>query len=57
MIRNNFNKYKKPLLNELSKYELPIIPIPPILKAHNPEEAVIYGCYYLSKTKHERINK
>lgn len=56
-VGTHFNKYKKPLLAELSKYELPIIPIPPILKAHNPEEAVIYGCYYSSKAEHERINK
>lgn len=42
-------KYEKPLLAELKKYELPIVPIPPIRRAKHPEEAVIYGCYQVAK--------
>lgn len=56
-VGTHFSKYKKPLLEELAKYELPIIPIPPIIKAVNPEEAVVYGCYHLSKKAYEQINQ
>ncbi len=48
-VGTHFNRYKDPLLKELKKYEIPIVPIPPIRCAINPEEAVIYGCYDLSK--------
>lgn len=48
-VGTHFQKYKEPLLKELKKYEIPLVPIPPIKKAIRPEEAVIYGCYELSK--------
>lgn len=48
-VGTHFEKFKKPLLAELDKYSLPITPIPPIIRAKNPEEAVIYGCYLLGK--------
>lgn len=39
-----------PLLEaELKRYELPIVPIPPIVQAQRPEEAVVYGCYDLAR--------
>lgn len=44
-----FSKYEAYLKAELKKYELPIVPIPPIVEAKRPEEAVIYGCYDLAK--------
>lgn len=48
-VGSHFHKYEKPLMAELKKYENPMVPIPPITAAKNPEEAVIYGCYELIK--------
>lgn len=48
-VGTHFAKFKAPLLKELKKYELPIVPIPPIVRAKHPEEAVIYGCLELLK--------
>lgn len=44
-----FERYGSYLTAELKKYELPIVPIPKIVGAQRPEEAVIYGCYDLAK--------
>lgn len=41
-----FSKYSKQLKSLLVKNLPDHIPCPPILQAKNPEEAVIYGCYY-----------
>lgn len=36
-----------PLLSETLKSRMPaFIPIPPIVQAQHPDEAVVYGCYY-----------
>ncbi|HUB93013.1 MAG TPA: ROK family protein [Verrucomicrobiae bacterium] len=43
-------KYHDLLIDELQKYSTPLVPIPPILKAERPEEAVVYGCYDLAKS-------
>lgn len=51
-VGTHFAKFRKPLLAELKKYELPITPTPPIFRAQHPEEAVIYGCYHLAKASH-----
>lgn len=51
-VSTNFAKFKAPLQAELKKYEMPLVPIPPIRQAQNPEEAVIYGCYELLKSRH-----
>ncbi len=48
-VGTHFNKYGKILQHEVSKFESPIVPIPPILPARHAEEAVIYGCYELIK--------
>jgi len=45
-------KYHDFLVEELKKYATPLVPIPPILKAKRPEEAVVYGCYDLAKAHH-----
>jgi predicted NBD/HSP70 family sugar kinase len=47
----NFDEFIDLLKQSLKKYELPLTPIPPILKAQRPEEAVIYGCYELARQK------
>lgn len=44
-----FERFKKYLENDLQHYETPLTPIPPVLKAQRPEEAVIYGCYELAR--------
>lgn len=43
------HKFVEPLGTELRKLENKMVPIPPIIKAKRPEEAVIYGCYELIK--------
>lgn len=48
-VGSHFDKYGAFLKEYLSKYETPMMPIPPIMKAKHPEEAVIYGCYELAK--------
>ena len=48
-VGSNFSKFKTPLLNELKRYEMPLVPIPPVIQAKRPEEAVVYGCYLLAK--------
>lgn len=48
-VGTHFKKYGKLLSEELDKYSLPLIPMPALLGAERPEEAVIYGCYELIK--------
>ena len=48
-VGSHFDKFEKPLIAELKKYENPLAPTPPLRMAVNPEEAVIYGCYELAK--------
>ena len=43
-------KYHHLLVTELKKYATPMVPIPPIIKAQRPEEAVVYGCYDLARS-------
>jgi predicted NBD/HSP70 family sugar kinase len=45
-------KYHDFLVEELKKYATPLVPIPPIVKAKRPEEAVVYGCYDLARSKY-----
>lgn len=42
-------RYHKPLVEALKRYEMPLVPIPPIIEAKRPEAAVLYGCYDLAK--------
>jgi glucokinase len=43
-----FDRFKPYLLEELKRYNNPLVTIPEIQKATRPEEAVIYGCYDLA---------
>jgi len=43
-------KYHDLLVDELKKYATPLVPVPPIVKAQRPEEAVVYGCYDLARS-------
>jgi predicted NBD/HSP70 family sugar kinase len=45
-------KFHDFLVAELHKYATPMVPIPPIIKAQRPEEAVVYGCYDLARSVH-----
>ena len=55
-VLSNFDKFDDLLLKELRRYETPLTPIPPILKAQRPEEAVVYGCYELARTTYGRAD-
>lgn len=46
-------KYHDLLVAELKKYATPMVPIPPIIKAGRPEEAVVYGCYDLARSAYK----
>ena len=48
-VGTHFGKYGTFLKAELKKLETPLLPIPPIIGAQRPEEAVVYGCYDLAK--------
>ncbi len=41
----HFDKFGDLLSAELKKSETDLVPIPPVIKANRPEEAVVYGCY------------
>lgn len=45
----HFEKFKGFLEEELAQINNPLVPLPPLLKAQRPEEAVIYGCYEFIK--------
>lgn len=44
-VGTHFDHYGGYLTEELKKYQIPIVPIPPIEKARRPEEAVLFGCF------------
>lgn len=48
-VGSHFKKYGEFLNEELSKYESPMVPMPEVVGAQHPEEAVIFGCYELIK--------
>lgn len=48
-VGSHFDKFSDYLYKELKRYEMPLVPIPPVKMAQRPEEAVIYGCYELAK--------
>lgn len=51
------HKFQPYLEAELKKYNVPLVPVPPILQAQRPEEAVVYGCYDLAKEKYGRVTQ
>lgn len=52
-VGGHLEKYKHYLADELSRLKNPLVPIPPMIKAKRPEEAVIYGCYEYIKSNPE----
>ncbi len=47
-----YDRYAAYLLEVLSLHTNPLVPIPPIVQAQRPEQAVIYGCYDLAKSRY-----
>lgn len=45
-----FDRFGDLLHDALKRYEVPLIPIPPIIPAARPDDAVLYGCYDLAKS-------
>lgn len=48
-VGNYLERFKTPLLQILKRYEMPLVPIPVIVEAKRPDDAVLYGCYDLAK--------
>jgi glucokinase len=55
-VGNYFDRFKVYLLEELTQYNNPLVPIPDLQTATRPEEAVIYGCYELALKRYGTIN-
>jgi predicted NBD/HSP70 family sugar kinase len=55
-VGSHFEKFSDRLNEDLKIYQNHMLTIPPILKATNAEEAVIYGGYYLGKSSYEHAN-
>jgi glucokinase len=53
-VGSHFAKFKKPLNDELKKYESSMVKTPAVIAAKNPEQAVIYGCYQMMKDEMKR---
>ncbi len=49
-VGNYLERFVDPLNNILKRHETPLVPIPPIIKAQRPDDAVLYGCYDLAKS-------
>jgi predicted NBD/HSP70 family sugar kinase len=54
-----FDNYGHYLVDELKTYEMPIVPVPPIVQAQRPEEVVLFGCYDAAKQRlaHETAHR
>jgi len=51
----HFEKFSRLLNEALKKNESDMVKVPPIIKARRPEEAVIYGCYDLTRQTLDKI--
>ncbi len=47
-----FERFKDFLVEEVSQYRNPLVPIPEFIEAQRPDDAVIYGCYDLAKSRY-----
>lgn len=55
-VGSHFDRFGHFLTDELKKYATPLTPIPPLRPASHPEEAVLFGCYYLAKEKYGKAD-
>lgn len=46
----HFSRFGAHLSKELKRFETPMTPVPPIISAQRPEEAVLFGCYDLARS-------
>jgi predicted NBD/HSP70 family sugar kinase len=51
-----FDRFDEFLLEALKRYETPLVPVPPIVHAARPEDAVVYGCYDLAKSEYGKAH-
>ena len=51
-VGSHYEKFIDHLNEELTIYKDQLLTIPPVIKALYPEEAVVYGCYQLTKEKY-----
>jgi glucokinase len=52
----HLEKFRDKLVEDLKIYQNSLIEIPPVIKAKNAEEAVIYGCYLNAKASYDKAN-
>jgi predicted NBD/HSP70 family sugar kinase len=55
-VLSHFDKFDDLLKGWLMEFATPLTPIPPIYRAQQPEEAVIFGCYHLARNAHEKAH-
>lgn len=46
-----FDAYKAVLIQEMQRYQTPLLKMPPFIQAQRPEEAVVYGAFDLAKQR------
>lgn len=51
-----FERFGHFLAADLKRYETPLVPIPPLVKAERPELAVLYGCYDYARYNFSEID-
>ena len=56
-VGNQLPKFKDYLIQELKKYEIPLIKLPHIIEAQRPVEAVVFGCYDLAKQRYGSVTQ
>lgn len=44
-----FTRFESLLMQELKRYETPLVPLPIVVAAARPDDAVLYGCFDLAK--------
>ncbi len=47
-----YSRFSRFLKAELNRYKNPLMPIPTIIEAGRPEDAVVYGCFDLAKARY-----
>ena len=51
-----FSRFSTALSAALKEFETPLLPIPSIIEAQRPDEAVVYGCYDLAKSLYGNVD-